>query len=291
MNEEIENYLKHLLPSELEKIEKFIENVFNIKINQRFTNLEYLKKIKIVACPVDENHHIKKNGHQDGNQRYFCHDCHSSFSLTYNSILNHSHLTYDELIKLMKCMYDFKSIKETALELGMSETGIFELQTKLFILLDEINSNTILKGNVQIDEMYEATSFKGFPKNKMPRKSRHNGTSHRISGISNDQVCTIVEINENDNMIIKVAGNGPASTEMISNVLKGQIAENSVVVTDSKSSYIDFCEKENLKLVQIPSGEHKCGDYHINDVNELITEITNYISKKKKFQVDIFNII
>lgn len=72
----------------------------------------------------------------------------------------------------------------------------------------------------------------------MPRSSRHNGKDNHISGISKDQLCIIVAIDENDYLVIKVAGNGQATTDMISEVLAKKIKSNSILVTDSKSSYI-----------------------------------------------------
>jgi len=68
---------------------------------------------------------------------------------------------------------------------------------------------------------------------------------------------------------------------MISSALKGKIKTNSIVVTDSKSSYKNFCKKENLKLIQIPSGYHKFENYTVNDVNEIIAEIELYLRIKK----------
>lgn len=115
----------------------------------------------------------------------------------------------------------------------------------------------------------------------MPRISRHNGQENLISGISKDQMCIVVAIDSYDTLIIKVVGNGNASTKMISKALKNKIEENSIVVTDSKNSYEDFAKKNNLKLIQIPSGFHRLDDYTINDVNEIMTEISTYLYMKK----------
>ena len=178
-------------------------------------------------------------------------------------------------------MYDYKPLNETALEIGISKTAVFEIEIRLFDALENINSNHKLKGVIQVDEKYISTSFKGFSEEKMPRISRHNGEDNRISGISNDQVCIIVAIDEYDELLIKVVGNGPASSLMIDQALKNKIESNSTLVTDSKNSYIDFCNKNNLKLIQIPAGKHKIGNYTINDVNEIMTEISNYIFEKR----------
>lgn len=281
MNEKFANIINKMLPPELDVVKKLIDTLIEIKPKERLTNLEYLERKKNINCPININHHIKKNGHKNGTQRYWCYDCLKSFSITDSSIVRHSQLTYHQFKTLLQCMYDYKPLNETALEVGISETSVFEIEIKIFDALDTMHNDIILKGIVQVDEKYISTSFKGFRPEKMPRTSRHNGEDNRISGISEDQVCVIVAIDEYDNLIIKVVGNGPASNEMISTALKDKIASNSILVTDNKSSYIKFANESKLKLVQIPKGSHKIGNYTLNDVNEIMTEISIYLFRKK----------
>lgn len=220
MNEKVVNDLNQMLPPELELAKKFIDELIDTKSKDRLTNLEYLNRKKNNECPIDRKHHIKKNGHKNGTQRYWCYDCRKYFSITESTILKSSKITYIQLKKILKCMYDYKSLKETVLEIDMTPTSVFELEIRIFDALDQIYSNRKLQGIIQVDEKYIRTSFKGTPKDKMPRKSRHSGSSNLISGISNDQVCVIVAIDEFDEMIIKVVGNGQSTTKMISNALK-----------------------------------------------------------------------
>lgn len=276
-----EKMINKMLPPELIKVKKLIDALLETKPNERLTNLEYLERQKNIKCPIDENHHIKKNGHKNGTQRYWCYDCKSSFPITNSSIVKYSKLTYKQFKTLLQCMYDYKPLVETALEVGISETSIFEIEIRIFEALDKIHNDIILKGIVQVDEKYISTSFKGFSKEKMPRPSRYNGKDDRISGISNDQVCVVVAIGENDELIIKVVGNGPASTKMISQALENKIEPNSILITDNKTSYIKFAKDNNLKLIQIPKQSHKIEDYTLNDVNEIMTEISIYLYRKR----------
>lgn len=278
---DFENKINNMLPSDLIKVKKLIDILLDYKINNTRTNLEYLKKSKTIECDINPNHRVKKNGKKDGVQRYYCNDCKKSIPLTKNTILEHLKLTYNQLKILLRCMYDYKSLTEISLEIGLCRTSVFELQIRIFSALEIIHNDEILEGIVQVDEKYERTSFKGFPKEKMPRCSRYNGKDNHISGISNDQVCIIVAIDEKDHLIIKVVGNGPASTNMINKALENRIKKNSILVTDSKGSYIDFAHRNNLKLIQIPEGNHKYKNYHINDVNEIMTEISELLIRKR----------
>ena len=95
--------------------------------------------------------------------------------------------------------------------------------------------------------------------------------------------CVVVAIDESDNIIIKVVGNDSASSNMIEKALGRKICENSILVTDSKNSYIKFAKDNNLILKQVPDGKYSIdGKYNLSEVNELILEIENYITYSKK---------
>ena len=281
MKNEVTEYLNHLLPPELEIAKELVNNLLNVKPNDRKTNLEYLERYKNARCPVDETHQIKKNGHKNKTQRYWCKICKKSFSITNETVASSSILNYQQLKTLLKCMYDYKSLRKTSLEVGISKTSIFEMQIRIFEALDQIYNTQKLKEVIQVDEQYIRISFKGFKKENMPRPARYDGHTNLTSGISKDQACVIVAIDSYDTIIIKVVGNGNASEEMISNALKDKIDKQATIVTDSKNSYEPFAKKEGLKLIQIPHGQHKVGKYTLSDVNEIMTEISNYLKTKR----------
>lgn len=151
MEEKLKEISK-MLPPELEKIKILIDTLLDTKSNDRKTNLQYLERNKSISCPKNNKHRIKKNGHKNGTQRYWCHDCHKAFSITNESIVQYSVLSYQQFKKLLQCMYDYKSLTETALEVGISRTSVFEIQIKIFNELDQLYNNIKLKEIVQVDE-------------------------------------------------------------------------------------------------------------------------------------------
>lgn len=277
----IEEYISELLPPELQTAKALIDALLPVEINDRLTNIKYLEKKKKIYCPINEKHHIKKNGTKNGVQRYYCHDCKSSFSITNNSIANHSSLNYNQFKTLLKCMYDYKPLNEMAKEVQISETSTFEMGIRIFKSLEIIQKDVKLSEVIQCDEKYVRTSFKGFRKGNMPRPSRHSGHQNLIAGISKDQVCIVVAIDSNDNLVIKVVDVGNATGDMITEALTSKIKEGSILVTDAKNSYDDFATQNKLKLIKIPTGQHGVGNYTINDVNEIMTEIENYLRNKR----------
>lgn len=281
MDKIVEKHISKLLPPQLEQAKKLIDQLLDFKHNSRNTNLEYLEQEKVIKCPFNCNHKIKKNGHKNGTQRYWCYICKKSFSITDSTIVKHSSLSYHQFKKLLQCMYDYKPLNETALEIGISKTSTFEIQIRIFDVLDNIYNDVILSEVIQADEKYVRTSFKGFKNENMPRPARYNGNTHLTSGISKDQVCIVAAIDSKDNLLINVVGNGNASSDMINQALKDKVKKSSILVTDSKNSYTNFAEKYNLKLIQIPSGFHQKDGYTINDINEIMTEISNYLTQKR----------
>lgn len=275
--------LEQLLPDELEKLVLFINSLFDNKVNERLTNQEYQKNNLEIKCPSCGLTFFKKNGHKNGTQRYLCKNCNKSFSITTNTILNHSRIKYWQLKEFIKCLLDIKPVSEISQQVKMSKTQIYYLEIKLFKALENVYNSVKLKGIVQADEKYFRISFKGTKHEKMPRKTRHSGSQDLKVGINKELACVVVGIDENDNIIIEVVGNGPASTEMLEKGLGGKIEKGSILVTDSKSSYIKFAKNNNLILKQIPDGEYNVEEiYNLSEVNELILELENYITYMKK---------
>ena len=159
----------------------------------------------------------------------------------------------------------------------------YYLEIKIFKALEKTFNDIKLRGVVQVDEKYFRINFKGTKHDKMPRKTKHSGSQDLKIGINNELSCVIVAIDEYDSIIVKVVGNGNVTTKYIENALSGKIEENSIIITDSKSSYIKFARDNNLILKQIPDGKYSVEDkYNLNNVNELILELENYINRVKR---------
>ncbi|MDD4188044.1 MAG: IS1595 family transposase [Bacilli bacterium] len=113
----------------------------------------------------------------------------------------------------------------------------------------------------------------------MPRKSRKKGNQDKQIGIHKELVCVVGAIDENDNIILKIVGNGPASKDMIDKALKDKIKKGSTLVTDSKNSYVKFAFENDLLLKQIPTKKHTVeGMYNLGNINSLFSDLDNWIS-------------
>lgn len=270
---------KDLLPDELETIKNIIDIITQEVVNLRITNLKYQVKNKNILCPVCESEWIVKNGFKNGTQRYKCKTCNKFFSISTNSLTRNLKLSYNQLLDFMMCLLNYNTINETSKLVGLSVREAYNIRIKILSILSNY-SNQKLHGVVQCDEKYIRLSFKGTRKDKMPRQSRKNGFDNRTSGISNDQVCILMAIDSYDNIFIKVVGLGPLSTEELENNFANMIEEKSILVTDSKSSYIKFAKNHNLTLKQIPPDKHTTKDgYHLGELNSLMSELDVLLSK------------
>ena len=264
---------KNLLPDELRIIKELIEKIIVNSENAKSTNLKYQIKNKKIKCPKCNSDYIVKNGFKNKTQRYKCKNCNKFFSISTNTITSNVRLNYNQFLNFMLCLINYNTIAETAKIVGLSERNTYNIRIKITSTLKEYKK-VKLKGLVQCDEKYIRLSFKGTRKNKMPRKSRRNGQESRTAGISMEQVCILTAIDSYDNIFIKIVGLGPLSIDDLENNFSNWIEEKSILVTDSKSSYIQFAKNHNLILKQIPENKYTTRDgYHLGELNSLMSEL------------------
>lgn len=267
------NEFKNLLPDELEIIKSILDDLIDTVSNDKNTNIKYQNKNKSLNCPRCKSNSIVRNGTKKNIQYYKCKNCSKFFSISTNSLTSGINLSYNQLINFMLCLLNYNTLQETASIINLSERNTYNIRIKIISILNKYKTSK-LKGTIQCDEKYIRLSFKGTRKDKMPRKSRRNGQEGRTSGISMDQVCILMAIDTNDNIFIKVVGLGPLSTDDLENNFSDYIEEKSILVTDSKSSYIKFAQNHKLILKQIPEGKHTTKDgYHLGELNSLMSEL------------------
>lgn len=275
----MKNILNELLPDELEEIINIAKTLLKELGSTKETNKKYQMAKREIICPqCHTNNSIVKNGHKNNTQRFKCKACNKFFSITTGSIISHITLTFEQFITVMDSLINVRSIYKVASEINISAREVYNVRIRILEILGSIMDDVILNELIEADEKYLRISFKGTRKAKMPRKSRRNGFEDRKAGISNEQICIVFAVDSNDSIIAKVVGNGPASTEMIKKALNNRIRKNSILVTDSKSSYVKFASDNSLVLKQIPHGKHTIeGVYNLANANSLMSEFDLFI--------------
>lgn len=273
--------VNNILPDEIEKTIKFLQNILGLKEKDKSTLSKLVNREKEnFCCPFCESINIVKNGHsKKGTQRYKCKDCLHRFCDTTNTLSNSSKLPYNIWLEFFKCMSDKLSIRKTAAKLELNKNTVFSMRHKVLNALSIFREQTKLSGEIQCDEKYESINLKGTIPQKMPRFSKprkSQGGSKR--GISDHQVCIASAIDENDNIYFEIVGNGSITTKMIEKAFNNRIDENSILITDCKSSYEKFSLDNKIKLEQVKSGTYKnLNGYTLSEINALHSNLDLFL--------------
>lgn len=226
------------------------------------------------VCPHCGKIHIRKHGTKQGKQRYICMDCGKTFTEYNNTVFFSTKKTLNLWLEYIELMMTGLSLAKIADKLNISVPTAFQWRHKILKTIKNFQSDTIIGGIVEADETFMLNSHKG--KHIEGVKGRTRGGVANYRGLSHEQVGVLVAIDRNKNVISDIYGRGRIKTKEVETILSNKITENSLMITDSCSAYRKFAENHNLKLKQIPSGQHSLGKYNINRIN-------SYHSGLKKF--------
>jgi hypothetical protein len=95
-------------------------------------------------------------------------------------------------------------------------------------------------------------------------------------GVSNEEACVLVALDENDQLIAKIIGQGNPTIEAIDEGLSKRIQAGSILVTDSKSAYEEGSKRKHCLLHQISSGKHTTGTLNLGSLNQIHSEMKNW---------------
>lgn len=108
-------------------------------------------------------------------------------------------------------------------------------------------------------------------------EGRKRGGKAKLRGISHYQIGIMVAMDGDKNIISDVYGIGRLTTQQAEDVLGNKIEEDSILVTDSHKSYIQFAKNHNLQHKRIARGKHKNGEYHINNVSNYHKGLKDFV--------------
>lgn len=253
-----DKYIKNLAPVELEYIKSIINKLVNDKINEETTNNENLEK-NIEKCPYCCSRHIVKNGtNKKHRQKYICKECHKTFSDTTRTMFYHTKSNYFIWRDFIGCEIAGMTLAQEAIVIRRTKTTCYNMRHKLYKAIQEQVENVKLSGEIELDSIYVKINLKGTKPNKMPRMSKKRGTkpsyptgSEKLRGLSHHKICIVTSVDESDNMLFKIAGLGAESKEYY-NKFKTQYQKGSTIISDSKTSILNFAKENEMHLDPIP---------------------------------------
>lgn len=274
--------LEALLPKEIEKVINKLQDILYQKEHSKgIIDLVIHKERNEVCCPKCGSTHIKKNGKYKDRQLYKCKNCNKKFNELTNTPFHHTRLNYKQIEIAYDCLVDKLSIRKSSKKIGVSTRTAFTLRFKLITCLKETSEKDNLTGCIELDEYYLSVNLKGTKKDKMPRISKprkKHGTGK--SGISKHTVCVTSGIDEDDHILLKVAGAGPVTSDMIRNTISNKIQNSKKIITDCKSSYESVAKESNWNLKQVKSKCYKDAEgNNLANINSLHAELTLFLSQ------------
>lgn len=225
-------------------------------------------------CPYCDAKEFRRWGTTPaGEQRYRCKACAKTFTGLTGTPLNRVHHKH-QLLDYENCMKAGLSVREAAAELGLHRNVVFRWRHRLMPQLD-VHQPHSLEGVAEVDEAFFRESFKG-RKHGMPRKAHKRAMPAGKRGISREQIPVLTAVARGSRSSYMVVLPGTPNAPNITAALGSVLAPDAVLVSDSASAYKTAAKTLGVVGRQIPSGTHKLGPYHIQNVNALHSRIKDW---------------
>ena len=214
---------------------------------------------------------------QAGLQCYHCSACQSIFHAATGTIFEHSHLSPTQWMMALLSFADGDSALEMANQMGVSPR-MGERWLRLFqVVIYQQRPTSPLKGQVEADEIYIISGYKGCPNGQSPPRSpRRRGWRRRGRGTWQKDKPPIV---------ILVQRGGPIRLRMYTDLkkeslrpwLRSQIQRGSQIFTDDYSIYQFLSEVGHHRTVNHSEGEYARGSVHCNTAEGIWSLLRPYL--------------
>lgn len=116
-----------------------------------------------VYCPYCKSFNVYNRGFKGKTRRYSCNSCETNFTDFTGTIFAHKKLSLGEMFYILANL-DKKSVKRLSEELGHTRQSVYRLAKEFRRNLASSAPDPVLKGEVEIDEMYIHAGSKGVKK-------------------------------------------------------------------------------------------------------------------------------
>lgn len=252
-------YLNQLEVADLDLILKMVSEMAETKS----------QKVGAHSCPHCGTSHVIKYGRKDKKQRFLCHDCGRTFTLTTNTVMANSHYSREVWAEFIRDTVYGVSLDRSAKCFGFSHQTAFSMRHKLLLALETLmdDSSETLSGTCELDETFVLDSYKG---KKLPeevgRNARKHGAKAQKPGISNEYVCICAGIQRKGEAIAVTVNRSKPTIAELEQVFSGHIADGSLLLTDGLLSYKALESLAECTVLDVNREENK-GGCNLNTVN------------------------
>ncbi|MGN8628062.1 hypothetical protein ACTNDX_11935, partial [Bulleidia sp. HCP3S3_G12] len=118
--------------------------------------------------------------------------------------------------------------------MNISTYTVWRMRMKLLHMLEKMIADTVVSGEIELDEKYVLNSHKGEKIDNLKPRKRGGSASKR--GLSNEQICLPTAVQRNGTAVLKATNTAaPTSGDLMK--LSNSIGENSMAWIDGKVAY------------------------------------------------------
>jgi transposase-like protein len=256
-----------------------------IKIDVSLVDLEKQRWANGVICPWCNNEKgCWKNGLSKKNkaiQRYKCKKCMKTFDFMTGTFLSYSHLTMDQLTKLIQCIVLKLTCKKTGEICSFSLVNAWRQRIKILEVFDKTMESELLNGAIWLDETYTPQNYKGNwnddnkAKKLQEKEDFFKNNTLKLRGLSRFQTCILTGIDENNNIFFEINGFGKMHKEESLEKLKQNVKNPTIIFSDKEETYKSFSEINNTTHISIKSDNKK--DKSLQKINSLHSRLKSFL--------------
>lgn len=214
-----------------------------------------------------------------GIRRYRCKECGRRFTVISNTIFDSRKLPVSEWVCFLLDIFGYSSFNLTSKVNRNAVSTTKYWVKKLFLLIDGIQDDIILEGNVWIDETFIKVR-------KDDVEKRPDGKEYR--GQSRNQMCIGIAC-DRDRAVFIFEGYGKTSTKRTLDAFSSHIKEGSHLIHDKEKCHSALVKKLNLSEESYDSRTLKGipdEDNPLDRVNELCNLLQRFLSSHSGFMRD-----
>lgn len=226
------------------------------------------------VCPHCGCHKIIRWGTFQGRIRYKCSECNRTYTEMTGTAI-HAIKKKDKFKQYQEQMFtsNYPTVAHLRESIGVSQHTSFEWRHK--ILCSLAGQSDKFSGITEVDEQWFLYSQKG---RKGLKYARRRGGSKR-KGDNNFQSKLLITASRNGGLDMSLVRIGRLQANDIRRKLKGRMASDMVLVSDSHPSIKSFAKRQNIEHKSFISKEHvKDKQYHVQLVNNVASRFKSVIN-------------
>lgn len=245
--------------NDLSPMESFIKSKYLDSYDYKHPSIkdtkeaDLLNSYEVSCCKRCNSLDFKKKGFtKNGIQRYFCNTCKRYFNVLTSTLFDNHKISISEWIEFCLDIFRFESINLTSKTNKNSFTTSKYWLYKLFYIIEDIQDDIVLEGNVYIDE----TFYPVIESNKIVKDGK------KLRGLSKNQICIGIAY-DGRYVYARVEGFGKTSQKKTKDTFINHIKAGSHLIHDKEKSHKILIKE--LKLTDDSYDANKLKKYKDKD--------------------------